>query len=168
MVALCPLPTEKWIWKKLLISKQNCKEKGCESCGQWSVHCKTWNKNSLTKAKERATSADDCRRMKAGVSVQQYSIQCKGYNLFGVTTVEVSTTRGATALVYWQLNSSLYTSVVQGYWSTPNWSDRRQGCRQVSTQWVFIFLQWQVYHFSVVCNPEKKHSRSVGFLNYLA
>jgi hypothetical protein len=47
--------------------------------------------------------------------------------------VEASTTRGTTALVYWQLNSSLYTSAVQGYWSTPNWSDRRQGCRQVST-----------------------------------
>ncbi len=49
-----------------------------------------------------------------------------------VTTVEASTTRGMTALVYWQLNSSLYTGAVQGYWSTPNWSDRRQGCRQVS------------------------------------
>jgi hypothetical protein len=33
------------------------------------------------------------------------------------------------------LHSSLYTGAVQGYWSTPNWSDRRQGCRQVSTSW---------------------------------
>jgi hypothetical protein len=23
----------------------------------------------------------------------------------------------------------MYTGAVQGYWSTPNWSDRRQGCR---------------------------------------
>ncbi len=40
---------------------------------------------------------------------------------------------GTTALVYWQLNSSLYTGAVQDYWSTPNWSDCRQGCRQMST-----------------------------------
>ncbi len=50
--------------------------------------------------KERATSADDCRRVSVDVSVQQYSVQCKGYNLTGVTTVEVSTTRGMTALFY--------------------------------------------------------------------
>jgi hypothetical protein len=31
-----------------------------------------------------------------------------------------------TALVYGQLHSSLYTGAVQGYWSTPDWSDRRQ------------------------------------------
>jgi hypothetical protein len=85
------------------------------------------------KAEERATSADDYRRVSVGVSVQQYSVQCKGYNLIGVTTVEVSTTRCTTALVYWQLNSSLYTVAVQGCWITPNWSDRRQGCRQVYT-----------------------------------
>ncbi len=42
--------------------------------------------------RERATSADDCQR----VSVQQYSVQCKGYNLIGVTTVEASETRGTT------------------------------------------------------------------------
>jgi hypothetical protein len=84
-------------------------------------------------AEERATNADGCRRVSVGVSVQQYSIQCKWYNLIGVTTMEVNTTRGTTALVYWQLNSSLYKGAVQGYWSTPNWSDRRQGCRQVST-----------------------------------
>jgi hypothetical protein len=34
-------------------------KKCCESCSQWSVHCKTWNKKSL-KAGERATSPDDC------------------------------------------------------------------------------------------------------------
>jgi hypothetical protein len=45
---------------------------------------------SLTTAGERATSADDCRRVSVGVSVQQYSVQCKGYNLIGVTTVEAS------------------------------------------------------------------------------
>ncbi len=49
--------------------------------------------------KEKATSADDCRHVSVGVSVQQYRAQCKGYNLIGVTTVEVSATRGMTALV---------------------------------------------------------------------
>jgi hypothetical protein len=52
------------------------------------------------KAEERATSADDYRHVSVGVNVQQYSVQCKGYNLIGVTTGEVSTTRGTTALVY--------------------------------------------------------------------
>ncbi len=47
--------------------------------------------------RERATSADDCRR----VSVQQYSV------------------RGMTALVYYLINSSLYTGTVQGWWSSP-------------------------------------------------
>ncbi len=78
-------------------------------------------KKSLTKAGERATSADDCRRVNVGVSVQQYSVQCKGYNLIGVTAVEASATRGTTALVYCLINSSLYTGTVQGWWSTPNW-----------------------------------------------
>jgi hypothetical protein len=62
---------------------------------------------SLTKAKERATSAYRCRR----VSVQRYSVQYKGYNLIGVTTVEGGTARGTTALVYLQLHISLYTGV---------------------------------------------------------
>jgi hypothetical protein len=65
------------------------------------------------------TYEDDCRRVSVGVSVQQYSVQCKGYNLIGVTTVEVSATRGTTALVYCLINSSLYTGTVQGWWSTP-------------------------------------------------
>jgi hypothetical protein len=55
---------------------------------------------SLTKAGERATSAEDCPRVSVSVCVQQYSVQCKGYNLIGVTTVEASETRGTTALVY--------------------------------------------------------------------
>jgi len=101
---------------------------------------------SLTKAGERATSAEDCRRVSVGVCVQQYSVQCKGYNLIGVTTVEASETRGTTALVYCLINSSLYTGTVQGWWSTPptgltvgrgevhpNWSDGQQGRRQLST-----------------------------------
>jgi len=74
---------------------------------------------SLTKAGERATSAEDCRRVSVGVCVQQYSVQCKGYNLIGVTTVEASETRGTTALVYCLISSSLYTGTVQGWWSTP-------------------------------------------------
>jgi hypothetical protein len=72
---------------------------------------------SLTKAAERATSAEDCRRVSVGVGVQQYSVQCKGYNLIGVTTVEASETRGTTALVYWLINSSLYTGSVHVLWS---------------------------------------------------
>jgi hypothetical protein len=35
-----------------------------------------------------------------------------------VPTVEVSATRGTTALVYCLINSSLYTGTVQGWWST--------------------------------------------------
>jgi hypothetical protein len=55
-------------------------------------------KNSLTKAKERATCADNCRRVSEGV--QQCSVQYKGYNLIGVITVEGGATRGTTELIY--------------------------------------------------------------------
>jgi hypothetical protein len=34
------------------------------------------------------------------VSIQRYSVQYKGYNLVGVTTVDGGVTRGMTALVY--------------------------------------------------------------------
>jgi hypothetical protein len=73
---------------------------------------------SLTKAKERETSADGCRRVSVRMSVrvqqysvcvQQYSVQYKGYNLIGVTTVEASATRGTIALVYSLINSNLNT-----------------------------------------------------------
>jgi hypothetical protein len=43
-------------------------------------------KMSLTRAKERATIACRCRCVSVGV--QRYSVQYKGYNLIGVTTVE--------------------------------------------------------------------------------
>jgi hypothetical protein len=65
---------------------------------------------SLTRAKERATSACRCRCVSVGV--QRYSAQYKGYNLIGVTTVEVGTARGTTTLVYLQLLISLYTDVL--------------------------------------------------------
>jgi hypothetical protein len=67
---------------------------------------------SLTRARERATSAWRCRRVSVGV--QRYSVQYKGYNLIGVTTVEGGTARGTcmTALVYLQLHTSLYTGTV--------------------------------------------------------
>jgi hypothetical protein len=87
-------------------------------------------KLSLTKVEESATSACWCRRVNA--SVQRYSVQYKGYNLVEVITVEGGATRGKTAQVYWQLHSSLYTGTVQGYWSTPDWSDRRPGVQEVS------------------------------------
>ncbi len=103
---------------------------------------------TLTKAKERATSAGRCRRV--SVSVQRYSVQYIGYNLIGVTTVEGGTTRGMTALVYWQLRSSLYTDAVQGWWSTPNWSYRRQGCTQVSTTSLFR-LDGKLQGHPVIC-----------------
>jgi hypothetical protein len=73
------------------------------------------------KAKERAASADGCQHVSVRVSVQQYSVQYKGYNLIGVTTVDASTTRGTTALVYSLINSSFYTDTVQRVWSAPNW-----------------------------------------------
>jgi hypothetical protein len=57
----------------------------------------------------------------------------EGGDLYILYSVEEGATIGTTALVYWQLHSSLYTGEVQGYWSTPNWSNRRQGCRQVTT-----------------------------------
>ncbi len=50
------------------------------------------------KAKERAACDGNCWHV--SVSVQKYSVQYKGYNLIGVTTVEGGTTRGTTALVY--------------------------------------------------------------------
>jgi hypothetical protein len=49
---------------------------------------------------------------------------------FKADVVEGGATIGTTALVCWQLHSSLYTystGSVQGYWSTPDWSDRRPG-----------------------------------------
>jgi hypothetical protein len=46
------------------------------------------------------------------VGVQRYSVQCKGYNLVGVTTVEEDATRGTTTLVYLQLHISLYEGTV--------------------------------------------------------
>ncbi len=62
------------------------------------------------RARERATSAWRCQRVSVGV--QRYSVQYKGYNLVGVTTVEGGTARGTTALVYLQLHISLYTGTV--------------------------------------------------------
>jgi hypothetical protein len=50
------------------------------------VYTANLKQKSLTEAEERVTSADGCRRVSVGVSVQQYSVQCKGYNLIGVTT----------------------------------------------------------------------------------
>ncbi len=65
---------------------------------------------SLTRAKERATGVGECRRVSE--SVPKYSVQYKGYNLIGVTTVEGRATKGTTALVYYSIHSSLYTGTV--------------------------------------------------------
>ncbi len=83
-----------------MISKRNRKRKSAVKVVANGVYTAGLKQKSLTKAGERATGADDCQRVSVGVSVQQYSVQCKGYNLIGVTTVEASKTRGTTALVY--------------------------------------------------------------------
>ncbi len=62
-----------------------------------AVYLQNLKTELLLKAKERATSTDGCRRVSVRVSVKQYSVQYKGYNLIGVTTVEASATRGTTA-----------------------------------------------------------------------
>jgi hypothetical protein len=84
--------------------------KSLRSCCQCSAHCKNWNEISLTRAWERATGACRCRRVSVGV--QRYSVQRRGYNLIGVTTVEGDTARCMTTLVYLQLHISLYTGTV--------------------------------------------------------
>ncbi len=150
VVAMANFQQKEWMWKKVCWFLSEIKsEKRLLSCSQWSVHRKSWTKVSLTKAGERATSACSCRRM----SAQSCSVQYKVYNLIGVTTVEEGVTIGTTALVYWQLHSSLYTGAVQGYWSTPDWSDHQQGWRQVST-WQnlyrtkfkhYVFLRSKIY-----------------------
>jgi hypothetical protein len=84
--------------EKVLISKRNCKRKSAVKVVANGVYTAKLETKSLTKVKERATGAEGCRRVSE--SVQQYSVQYKGYNLIWVTTVEASTTRGMTALGY--------------------------------------------------------------------
>jgi hypothetical protein len=130
VVATANFQQKEWVWKNVCWFLSEIKsEKHLLSCSQCRVHRKSWMKITYVGGRKRATSTCSCWR----VSVQRCSVQCKGNNLIGVTTVEGGTTIGTTALVYWQLHSSLYTGAVQGYWSTPNWSDCRQWCRQVST-----------------------------------
>jgi hypothetical protein len=81
--------------------------------------------NRITyKGDEKATSADGCRCVSVRVSVHQYSVQYKGYNLIGVTTVDQVV--GTTALVYYLINISLYTGTEHRWWSTPKWFDGHQ------------------------------------------
>ncbi len=80
------------------------------------------------------------------MSVQQYSVQYKGYNLIGVTNVEASTTRGMIVLVYSLINSSLYTDTIQRWWSTANWLDGHQGRSQLSTLSIYLYFCW---HFNI-------------------
>ncbi len=54
--------------------------------------------------REKATSADNSQHVSE--NVQKYSVQYKGYNLIGVTTVEGGTTRGTTALDYYLIHST--------------------------------------------------------------
>ncbi len=116
-------------------------KRACEVLANKVYTVELKQKMSLMKAKEWATSACRCRH----VSVQGYSVQYKGYNLIRDTTVEGGATRGMTALAYWHLHSSLYTGAVQCYWSTPDWSDRRQGCRQMFT--IVSFLKCCIWWY---------------------
>ncbi len=119
------------------------------------------------KAKVRETSACRCRCV--SVSVQRYSVQYKGYNLIGVTTVEEGTTRGTTALVYWQaLHSSLYTDAVQGWWSTPNWSDRRQGCTQVSTILLLALSRYKFFLSNLTNSVAASFHHDLNFKSFPA
>ncbi len=104
------LPTERMEQKVCRFQSKIRSFESLRSWSQCSVHRKIGAKMSLTRAKERATSACRCRSV--SVSVQRYSVQYKGYNLIGVTTVEGGTARGTTTLVYLQLHISLYTGTV--------------------------------------------------------
>ncbi len=64
------------------------------------------------RGRERERLMPVCRCRRVSVGVQRYSVQCRGYNLVGVTTVEEDATRGTTTLVYLQLHISLYTGTV--------------------------------------------------------
>jgi hypothetical protein len=131
------------------------------------MECTLWNlkQKSLTKAGERATGTRDCRR----VSVQQYSVQCKGYNLIGVTTVEASETRGTTALVYWLINSSLYTGAVQCTCTVqcggvhPDWFDGQQGCSQLSTHSFFWRMMQRGVKLQIQVTPRTGSKRRKDF-----
>jgi hypothetical protein len=60
-------------------------------------------------------------------------------------SVEVSATRGTTALVYCLINSSLYTGTVQRWWNTPSWLDGHQGYSQLSTRVKIVFeTLWEI------------------------
>ncbi len=67
--------------------------KSCSRCG---VRCEMKQNITHVGKRERVTCAEDCQHVSG--SVQKYSVQYKGYNLIGVTTVEGGTTRGTTAL----------------------------------------------------------------------
>ncbi len=73
------------------------------------------------------------------VWVYRGSVQYNGYNLVLVTTVEGGTTRGTTALVYWQLHYIQVLYRVIGVHPTGLTVD--QGCRQVSTSKHFPVTQ---------------------------
>jgi hypothetical protein len=104
------LPTERMRRRVLGFRSEIGSLKGLKIVASAVHTAKIEMKISLTRAWERVTSACRCRRV--SVSVQSYSVQCKGYNLIGVTTVEEGTVRGMTTLVYLQLLISLYTGTV--------------------------------------------------------
>jgi hypothetical protein len=90
------------------------------SCSQWSVHRKIEAKMSLTRAKERATSACRCRRV--SVSVQRYGVQYKGVqpdrgHHCGRRHSERYDSTGLFTVTY-QLIYRHCTCTVQGCWST--------------------------------------------------
>jgi hypothetical protein len=94
----CPLPTKRMKQKVCRFLSDRKQKQLYEVVANEMYTVKLKQKMSLTKAKERATSTCRCQHVR--VSVQRYSVQYKGYNLIGVTTVEGGTTRGMTTLVY--------------------------------------------------------------------
>ncbi len=86
-------------------------KKCCESCSQWSVHCKTWNKKSLMKAGEREQLA----LMTADVWVWVWV-----YN----STVWVYNS------MVWVYNSTVYNAKGKTWSGSPLWKEAQQEVRQ--------------------------------------
>ncbi len=85
VVAPVQLPTERMKQKVCRLLSKIGSGRACKVLANEVYTVELKRKMSLTKAKERATSTCRCRRV--SMSVQRYSVQYKGYNLMGVTTV---------------------------------------------------------------------------------
>ncbi len=118
-------PTERMKQKVCRFLSEIRNKKSLRSCSQWSVHCEIEAKKVTYEGERKSDQrlempTCECKCTEVQCTVRRVQLDL-GHHCR-------STTRGMTALVYWKLHSSLYTGAVQGYWSTPNWSDRHQGC----------------------------------------